>query len=112
MGNEETKLGEKVNKMKIGIQESELDKKSLEMLGECEISAGLEGVAVMFQSQSFYLNETEANALIEFGKDNKFLLSDYFIVVLKHSHRVCAFYPNRYHTEEQVEEIGAEGKGE
>jgi len=109
---EGTEEEEKAGKMGKIEKESRLDIKSLEMLERHNVAVAQTGVFVLFQSQLFNLNETEANALIEFGQDNKFLLSGDFVVVLMHSYRVCVFYPNRDYTKEQVEGIGAEGKGE
>jgi hypothetical protein len=103
---------EKADKMEKRITNSDLDIESLEMLERRSVAIARTGVFVMFQSQLFNLNETEAKALIEFGQDNKSLLSGDFVVVLMHSYRVCAFYPNRDYTKGQVEGIGAEGKGE
>jgi len=93
-------------------KESKLDRKSLEPLGEYDVSVVEVGVFVEFPSLSFSLNETEAKALVEFGKDNKFLLSGDFVVVFMHSYRVTIFYPNGDYTKGQVEGIVAEGKGE
>jgi len=103
---------EKAYKMGKIEKESKLDKKSLEPLGEYDVSVDEVGVFVEFPSLLFNLRETEAKALVEFGQDNKFLLSGDFVVVLMHSYRICVFYPNRDYTKEQVEEIVAEGKGE
>jgi len=77
------------------LQESELDKESLKMLGECEIDIGLEGVGVIFSPHTFSLNETEAKALIEFGLDNNLYLADISIDVWKNSYHATAFYPSR-----------------
>jgi len=109
---EGTEEEEKADKMGKGIKESELDIKSLEMLERRNVAIAQTGVFVIFQSQLFNLNETEAKALIEFGQDNKSLLSGDFVVVLMHSYRVIAFYSNGDYTKGQVEGIGAEGKGE
>jgi hypothetical protein len=109
---EGTEEEEKAGKMGKIEKESKLDKKSLEPLGEFDVSVIQTGVFVEFPSLLFNLRETEAKALIEFGQDNKFLLSGDFVVVLMHSYRICVFYPNRDYTKEQVEEIVAEGKGE
>jgi len=73
-------------------EESNLDKKSLEMLGECEIDINWAGVWVMFNSKSLCLNETETKALIEFGKDNSHCLVNVVITVCENSYRAGAFY--------------------
>jgi len=101
-----------VNKMEMGIKESELNKKSLEMLGEYDVLIAQTGVFVMFKSQSLSLNETERKALIEFGQDNKSLLSSDLTIILDSSYSVTAFYPNEDHTKGQAEETGEEEKQE
>jgi len=109
---EGTEKEEKADKIGKIIKESDIDITSLEMLERRSVAIARTGVFVMFQSQVFNLNEIEAKALIEFGRDNASFLSGDFVVVLMHSYRVCAFYPNRGYTKEQVEGIVAEGKGE
>jgi hypothetical protein len=81
-----------VNKMERVIEESNLDKKSLKMLGEYEIDINWIGVWVMFNSKSLCLNETETKALIEFGKDNSHCLVIVNINVCENSYRAGAFY--------------------
>jgi len=73
-------------------EESELDKKSLEMLGEYEISISWIGVSVMFNPKSLCLNETETKALIEFGKDNSHCLVNVVISVCENSYCAGALY--------------------
>jgi hypothetical protein len=76
------------------LQESKLDKKSLEMLEECEIDNSLDGVGVIFKPLSFSLNETEAKALIEFGRDNNLYLDHINIDIWKNYYHATAFYPS------------------
>jgi len=101
-----------VNKMETGIKESELDRKSLEMLGEYDVVIGRTGVFVMFKSQSLSLSEREYKALFEFGQDNKILSSNDFVAILDNSCSVTVFYPNEDHTRGQAEEMEEEEKQE
>ena len=73
-------------------EESNLDKKSLEMLGEYKIDINWIGVWVMFNPKSLCLNETETKALIEFGKDNSHCLVNVVIIVSENSYDAGAFY--------------------
>jgi hypothetical protein len=101
-----------VNEMETGIKESELDRKSLEMLGEYDVVIARTGVFVTFKSQSLSLSEREYKALFEFGQDNKIFLPNAFVVILDNSYNVTVFYPNKDHTEGKAEETEEEEKQE
>ena len=101
-----------MNKMETGIKESELDRKSLEMLGEYDVVIGRTGVFVMFKSQSLSLSEREYKALFEFGQDNNLHLCEVCIGIGENSFRATACYPSGEYIEGDHEDGWFEGLDE
>jgi len=86
-------------------RESTLDEKSLKILGNYNVGITHVGVIVMFDLQSSSFSETEAKALIEFGRDNNLHLSSIDIGEPDEVYQASAFYPSRDFAEED-DEVG------
>jgi len=75
------------------ILESELDKKSLEILRDYYVVIAHAGVFVRFKSQPNSVSKTEYKALLEFGRNNKLLSSDDLVTsVMMSPYHVTAFF--------------------
>jgi len=82
-----------------------LDEKSLKILKAYNVGITHVGVIVMFDLQSSSFSETEAKALIEFGRDNNLKLSSIDIGEPDEVYQASAFYPSEDFAEED-DEVG------
>jgi hypothetical protein len=94
------------------IPESELDKKSLDALGEYEIDIRYVCLYVVFKPQTLGISETERKALFEFGRDNNLDLCEVCINTGGNSYRATACYPSGDYEEGYHEEGWFEGLDE